>query len=274
MAEPPITALRQGHNNGSFSSASPYNPCGDSLGRRRYHTARQHLRRPAGFARVHAPRPHLQAGPAVGAVDLSWTEVPGAQRYELNTWWEGLDDWQHIGGDNLTDIAFHHPDLTIGVTYYYRIRAIDADGQTSAWSDNVFATVHADLAAPVLNLQPAAGAVNLSWTAVPDAARYDLYFWWEDLDRLAAARRRQPHRHHLRPHRAYRRRHLPLPDAPPQCRRPARPLVAAGLGNRARTSVAHPNAVISAYRPNPDANAVTDDNGDTSRAANTYANAD
>ena len=128
------------------------------------------------------PAPTLQADPAVGAVNLNWTEVPGAHRYELNFWYEGLTDWQQIGGDNLTATAFDHPDLTIGVTYYYRIRAIDADSQTSAWSQNVFATVHADLAVPVLSAQPATGAVNLSWTAVPDAARYDLYFWWEELD--------------------------------------------------------------------------------------------
>ena len=43
-------------------SASPYNPCGDSLGRRRYHTARQLIRRPAGFVGVLAARSHAAGG--------------------------------------------------------------------------------------------------------------------------------------------------------------------------------------------------------------------
>ena len=113
------------------------------------------------------PAPSLLAKPTVGAVELSWTEVSGAQRYQLDSWWEDLTDWQQIGGDNLTGAAFDHTDLTIGVTYYYRIRALNPDGQPGDWSEQVFATVHADLAAPVVNAQPTAGAVNLSWTASP-----------------------------------------------------------------------------------------------------------
>ena len=81
------------------------------------------------------PAPVLSAQPAVGAVDLSWTEVPDADRYELISWWDAATGWQQFGGDNLTGAAFDHTDLTIGVTYHYRIRAVNADGQQGAWSE-------------------------------------------------------------------------------------------------------------------------------------------
>ncbi|MDE0462391.1 MAG: fibronectin type III domain-containing protein [Caldilineaceae bacterium] len=128
------------------------------------------------------PAPTLRADPAVAAVQLTWTEPAGAHRYELNFWHNDLTDWQPLGGDNLTGAAFDHNDLTIGVTYYYRIRAVDAGGQASAWSENVYATAHADLAVPELSAQPATGAIHLSWPEVSGAARYDLYYWWEELD--------------------------------------------------------------------------------------------
>ena len=125
------------------------------------------------------PAPVLSAQAKAGAVDLTWTEVPTAARYELISWWDAATGWQQLSGDNLTGAAFDHTDLTIGVTYHYRIRAVNADGQQGAWSEPVSAAPHADLAAPVLYAQPAAGAVDLSWTDVPDAARYQLISWWD-----------------------------------------------------------------------------------------------
>ena len=125
------------------------------------------------------PAPVLSAQAKAGAVDLTWTEVPTAARYELISWWDAATGWQPLSGDNLTGAAFDHTDLTIGVTYHYRIRAVNADGQQGAWSEPVSATPHADLAAPVLYAQPAPGAIDLSWTDVPKAARYQLISWWD-----------------------------------------------------------------------------------------------
>ena len=113
------------------------------------------------------PAPTLTAQPAVSAADLTWTEVEGAHRYQLITWWNEDTGWQQIGGDNLTAGAFNHTDLTISTTYYYRIRALDAAASTAPGPNRSSPPPHADLAAPDLSALPATAAVALTWTEVP-----------------------------------------------------------------------------------------------------------
>ena len=139
----------------------------------------------------------LTATPAAGAVELSWTEVSGAVRYDLRTWWDAAIGWQQIGGDSLTGTTYPHTEVTAGVTYYYAVRGLDAAGDAvSAWSDYATATPLSGIAATAtatptptaasgsslpssLTATPAAGAVELSWTEVSGAVRYDLWTWWD-----------------------------------------------------------------------------------------------
>ena len=80
--------------------------------------------------------PVLTAQAAEDGVELSWTTVHGATRYELLVR-DSVSHWRQIGGDGLTGTTYTHIDLVAGATYFYTIRAANADGETSAWSDHV-----------------------------------------------------------------------------------------------------------------------------------------
>ena len=149
----------------------------------------------------------MTAQAAEDGVELSWTTVHGATRYEL--WvWDSVNEWRQIGGDSLTGTTYTYTDLVAGTTYFYAIRAANADGETSAWSDQV-STVTATatptrtptattgqpsdssaadptptpsptvaaLSVPVLTAQAAEDGVELSWTTVHGATRYELWVW-------------------------------------------------------------------------------------------------
>ena len=89
---------------------------------------------------VPLPLPVLTAQATATSVQLRWTAVPGATRYEL--WvWDSVNDWVQIGGNSLTGTNYTHSDVTSGTTYYYSIRAVNATGQTSDWTQFVPATV-------------------------------------------------------------------------------------------------------------------------------------
>ncbi len=120
--------------------------------------------------------PTLTAQTGDNGVDLSWTAVTGATRYELYAW-TSADGWQQIGGDNLTGASYTHTDVTDGTTYYYAVRAVNAN-ETSAWSDYVSAAAGTPaLSAPALTAHATANGIELSWTAITDATRYELWAW-------------------------------------------------------------------------------------------------
>ena len=151
--------------------------------------------------------PVLTAQASEDGVELSWTTVHGATRYELFVW-DSVNEWRQFGGDSLTDTTYTYTDLVAGTTYFYIIRAANADGETSAWSDQV-STVTATatathtpaattgqpsdssaadptptpsptvavLSAPVLTAQASEDGVELSWTTVHGATRYELFVW-------------------------------------------------------------------------------------------------
>ena len=121
--------------------------------------------------------PVLTAEAAERAVELSWTAVSGAARYDF--WvWDSVNEWRQIGGNSLTGTNYTHSDVTAGTTYYYAIRAVNASGETSAWSVYVPATVPGgSLSVPALTAEAAGSEVEVSWTAVAGAARYELWVW-------------------------------------------------------------------------------------------------
>ena len=121
----------------------------------------------ANFANA---KPVLSAVAAAGAVELSWTAVTGAVRYELWTW-DGATGWQRLDDGSLTSTAYTHGGLAAGTTYWYAVRAVDAGGATSAWSEYASATV-SDTQMPALTVTPTPTATSTLMPA-PTSATTD-----------------------------------------------------------------------------------------------------
>lgn len=123
------------------------------------------------------------------AVDLSWSSVDGAVRYELLVWWDSETGWRQLGDGDLTATTFSHAELEAGTTYFYLVRAVSEAGEPGAWSERVEVTIDAPmskLAPPVLSAVAVEGGVELSWTEVDGGESYELWTWtsWEGWERL------------------------------------------------------------------------------------------
>jgi len=81
------------------------------------------------------PVPALKAEAGAGQVALTWDAVAGAVRYELWGWWDAETGWQRIDDGSLTGTTHTHSGLVAATTYYYAIRALDANGAASGWSE-------------------------------------------------------------------------------------------------------------------------------------------
>ena len=69
-------------------------------------------------------------------MELSWTAITGAARYEL--WvWDSVNGWLQLGGNTLSGTGYTHTGVAAGVTYWYTVRAVNAVEQASAWSEYV-----------------------------------------------------------------------------------------------------------------------------------------
>ena len=161
------------------------------------------------------PAPDLSVQAAAGAVEVSWQEVSGAERYEL--WlWTNADGQQRLDDGSLTGMTYKHDDLEVGTTYQYTVRSVGAAGQLSDWSPWVSATVTTPQQStatptatpsptttldvtptptptgestptptpsastsppPALTVHVTEDAIEVSWDAVGGAVRYVLWVW-------------------------------------------------------------------------------------------------
>jgi hypothetical protein len=130
--------------------------------------------------------PTLQA-PTNGAnttdITFQWSPVPGAQKYELQVSPNG--DWaNNVTTDDQSIVGTSYTPTTpyANGSYFWRVRAHDADGNWGSWSD-VWEFGRQWLNRPTIltpSWDPAAGSptqvtgdLELSWTPVPHAAYYE-----------------------------------------------------------------------------------------------------
>ena len=110
-----------------------------------------------------------------GRPTLKWNAVTGAAKYEVYRARSLNGDYIKYStttGTSYTNISY----IENGNTYYYKVRALDANGTAGAWSSIVSVTYKQTLSAPaVTGGNDAQGRPTLTWKAVSGAAKYEVY---------------------------------------------------------------------------------------------------
>ena len=122
------------------------------------------------------PAPTVTGGnDSQGRPTLKWNAVSGAAKYEVYRARSKDGDYikySTVTGTSYTNISY----IENGNTYYYKVRALDANGTAGAWSSVVRVTYKQTLSAPtVTGGNDAQGRPTLTWNAVSGAAKYEVY---------------------------------------------------------------------------------------------------
>ena len=122
------------------------------------------------------PAPTVTGGnDAQGRPTLKWNAVSGAAKYEVYRARSKDGTYSLMSTQSATGYT-NTSDLTNGNTYYYKVRALDANGTAGAWSSIVSVTYKQTLSAPtVTGGNDAQGRPTLTWKAVSGAAKYEVY---------------------------------------------------------------------------------------------------
>ena len=110
-----------------------------------------------------------------GRPTLKWNAVSGAAKYEVYR--ARSKDGDYIKYSTVTGTSYTNTDyIENGNTYYYKVRALDANGTAGAWSSVVSVTYKQTLPAPtVTGGKDSQGRPTLKWNAVSGAAKYEVY---------------------------------------------------------------------------------------------------
>ena len=112
---------------------------------------------------------------AQGRPTLTWKAVTGAAKYEVYR--ARSKDGTYSKYSTTTGTAYTNSSyLTSGATYYYKVRALDANGNAGPYSAVVSVTCRLKLTAPtVTGSTDSQGRPTLKWNAVTGAAKYEVY---------------------------------------------------------------------------------------------------
>ena len=110
-----------------------------------------------------------------GRPTLKWNAVSGAAKYEIYRSYSR--DGSYSKYSTQTSTAYTNSSyLTSGTTYYYKVRALDANGNAGPYSAVVSVTCRLKLSAPtVTGGNDSQGRPTLKWNAVTGAAKYEVY---------------------------------------------------------------------------------------------------
>jgi len=113
-----------------------------------------------------------------GLLTVKWNAVEGAENYTVYFGTTSGLTKESASSTGITSTQFNQSSLTNGTTYYYRIAALDSEGNVSELSDEISGTPFLDkLVAPLeVDVKGADGIVYLNWSKSAGATNYIVYW--------------------------------------------------------------------------------------------------
>ena len=121
-----------------------------------------------------APKaPELKITTSAGKPKIYWNAVDGAAKYWI---YRSTDGKNFSYYDSTTKTSYTNNSTSIGLTYYYRVKAVAvADGKNLASDYSVSKGILCKPAAPSVSINRSNGKPKLSWKTVSGAKKYWIY---------------------------------------------------------------------------------------------------
>ena len=128
---------------------------------------------PYGATQPAAPTIKVSNIASSGKIKVTWEKVEGAAKYKVYRATSKTGTYKLM--KTVTGTSFTNTSVDAGKTYYYYVRAVDADVKTSDKSNIVISTC--DLPRPELTMSNVAssGKIKVSWKAIDGAVEYKVY---------------------------------------------------------------------------------------------------
>ena len=118
-----------------------------------------------------APKaPELKITTSAGKPKIYWNAVDGAVKYKI---YRSTDGKTFKYYDSTTKTSYTNSSTSIGMTYYYKVKAVNANNAASDYS--VSKSIQRKPAAPSVSINRSNGKPKLSWKAVSGATKYWIY---------------------------------------------------------------------------------------------------
>ncbi|MDY5880626.1 MAG: transglutaminase domain-containing protein [Oscillospiraceae bacterium] len=114
--------------------------------------------------------PTLKITTSAGKPQIYWNPVSGSVKYWI---YRSTDGKKFSYYDKTTNTSYTNNSTEIGTTYYYKVKAVNANGASSDPSSVV--SILCKPAAPTVSINRSNGKPKLSWKAVSGATKYWIY---------------------------------------------------------------------------------------------------
>ena len=114
--------------------------------------------------------PVIKITTSAGKPKISWSKVDGAVKYQV---YYSTNGEKYNPLIETTKTSITHTKAKIGTTYYYVVKAVNANGDESEFSNDV--SIKCIPATPTVTISRSGGKAKLSWKKVSDATKYWVY---------------------------------------------------------------------------------------------------